>query len=206
MLDHSHVTKLPYPHQDTTDDHMDLVNNHMKAVKRIRSVANSNSRTTAKRMVVSARSANPPAKYAVGSEVLVRRFSERSKKRHGKGLARKMSRVVKGTITDVKQSSHQYKVQYKLNGKLEQTWHSVSDITSLTRQEERSRPSKYTNQFCVNKISDFSNTLGVKFVTKKSKQKEGTKVHDSDSDCNSDTSTVDHGSRPPDVVLSMFCG
>ena len=89
----------------------------MKVVKDIRSIANSNSKTMAKKMVLSVTAANPPAKYDFGCEVLVKRFSAKSKKKHGKGLARKMSRVVNGTITDANASSHRYKVRYLLNGK-----------------------------------------------------------------------------------------
>ena len=111
----------------------------MKATQRIRSLANSNSKTTARRMVLSGNTANPPTQYKIGCEVLVRRFSAKSKKKNGKGLVRKMSRVVEGTITDIKATSNQYKVRYLLNGKFEEKWYSVSDITSLTREEEKKR-------------------------------------------------------------------
>ena len=86
--------------------------------------------------------ANPPAQYKVGCKVLVRRFSSKSKKKHGKGLVRKMSRVVKGTITHAKASSNQYKVRYQLNGKFEEKWYSVSDITLLTCEDEKNRQGK----------------------------------------------------------------
>ena len=114
----------------------------MKAVKDIRSIVNSNSKTMANKMVLSVSAANPPAKYDIGCEVLVRRFSAKSKKKHGKGLARKMSRVVKGTITDSNPSRHLYKVRYQLNGKYEECWYPVGDITSLTREDEKNRKSK----------------------------------------------------------------
>ena len=107
-----------------------LIERHMKATQRIRSLANFNSKTTARKMVLSGNTANPPTQYKIGCEVLVRRFSTIiSKKKDGKGLARKMSRVVEGTVTDIKATSNQYKVR----------WYSVSDITSLTREEENKR-------------------------------------------------------------------
>ena len=61
----------------------------------------------------------------------------KSKKKHGRGLGRRLSRVVKGTITNAKASSNQYKVRYQLNGKFEEKWYSVSDITSLTHEDEK---------------------------------------------------------------------
>lgn len=99
----------------------------------------------AMKMVLSVTAANPPAKYNVGCEVLVRRFSAKSKMKHGKGLARKMSRVVNGTIIDANASSHRYKVRYLLNGKFEECWYPVGDITSLTREDEKNRKSKVSN-------------------------------------------------------------
>jgi hypothetical protein len=104
-------------------------------------------------MVLSGNAANPPTQYKIGCEVLVRRFSAKSKKKHGKGLFRKMSRVIKGTITNVKASSNQYKVRCLLNGKFEEKWYSVSDITSLTREDEkkRQRICKFINKFSISK-------------------------------------------------------
>ena len=111
----------------------------MKAMEHIRSLADTNSKSTARRMVLKENAANPPAQYKVGCEVLVRRFSAKSKKKQGKGLTRKLSRVVKGTVTHAKASRNQYKVRYQLNGKFEEKWFSVSDITSLTREDENKR-------------------------------------------------------------------
>lgn len=102
-------------------------------------------------MVLSVNATNPPTQYKIGCEVLVRRFSAKSKKKHGKGLYRKMSRVIKGTIANVKASSNQYKVRCLLNGKFEEKWYSVSDITSLTREDEKKRQGicKSINKFYI---------------------------------------------------------
>ena len=77
--------------------------------------------------------------YTVGCDVLVRRFSSKSKKKYGKGLIRKQSRVVKGTITEAKPASGQYKVRYQLDGHGEEKWYPVSDITSLTHKDVKKR-------------------------------------------------------------------
>ena len=63
-----------------------------------------------------------------------------------------MSRVVKGTVTHAKASSNQYKVRYQLNGKFEEKWYSVSDITSLTREDEKNRQGKCKLTFCQGNI------------------------------------------------------
>ena len=49
----------------------------------------------------------------------------------------KMSRVVQGTITRAKASRNLYRVRYLLNGKHEEKWYSVNDITSLSRDDEK---------------------------------------------------------------------
>ena len=43
---------------------------------------------------------HPPAEYTIGSEVLVRRFSSKFRKKAGNKSASKATRIVQGTVTD----------------------------------------------------------------------------------------------------------
>ena len=60
----------------------------------------------ARKMVIKSNSKNPPAEYVIGSEVMVRRFSSKCRKRTGTQSASKTSRIVKGTITEINQVSN----------------------------------------------------------------------------------------------------
>ena len=64
---------------DPPDDNVEFVEKHIQVLQQIRSMARSNSRRSAKMMVSSATASHPPAVYSVGCEVLVRRFSSKSK-------------------------------------------------------------------------------------------------------------------------------
>lgn len=119
-----------------------MVERHIKAVQHIRSKAYSNSTSVAEKMVHLAAHKHPPARYAVGCDVLVRRFSSKSKKKHGKGFIGKQSRILKGTVIRAKVASGRYKVRYQLNGRYEEKWYPVTEITSLTTEDENKRKSK----------------------------------------------------------------
>ena len=64
----------------------------------IRKKAASASQSAAGDMIKAFSSKHPPADYATGSEVLVRRFSSKCRKRVGKKYASKDTRVVNGLI------------------------------------------------------------------------------------------------------------
>lgn len=127
---------------DPIEEKEDVIEEYLQTTKRIRSKALSVSKNAAKKMVKSMVSKHPAAKYSVGCDVLIRRLSSKSKKKCGKGLARKQSRVVQGTIIKAKTASGRYKVRYQFNGRSEIGWYHVSDITSLTTEDEKRRRCK----------------------------------------------------------------
>lgn len=84
-------------------------------------------------MVKASTSKNPPAVYHVGDEVIIKRFGATKRKKSARD---KWSRFVKGTIQKQSQKSSSYKVSYTLDGKQHSEWFQVSDITSLTIDDE----------------------------------------------------------------------
>ena len=93
----------------------------------------------ARKMVIKSNSKNPPAEYVIGSEVMVRRFSSKCRKRAGTQSASKTSRIVKGTITEINQKCQTYRILCKLESGHIEEWFKVSDITSLTYEEEKKK-------------------------------------------------------------------
>ena len=123
--------------QESEEKKGSSVENHLKVTKYVHSLASMNSKVSAQKMVSSAKAKHLPARYHVGCEVLVRRFSSKSQKKEGRGLVRRQVRVVKGTVIQAKASKNQYKVRYNLNGTLEEKWYTVADVTSLTHEDEK---------------------------------------------------------------------
>ena len=123
--------------QESEEKKGSSVENHLKVTQYVRSLASMNSKVSAQKMVSSAKAKHPPARYHVGCEVLVRRFSSKSRRKEGRGLVRRQVRVVKGTVIQAKASKNQYKVRYNLNGTLEEKWYAVADVTSLTHEDEK---------------------------------------------------------------------
>ena len=105
----------------------------------VREKATSISKKTARDMVKHYGSKYPPALYSVGSVVLVKRFTSKSRKNAGTKSASKASQIVEGTITDKNESHSTYKIRYSLSGREIEDWFSVSDITSLTVAEEKKK-------------------------------------------------------------------
>ena len=97
------------------------------------------SRKSAGDMVKKLSSKHPPAEYKVGSEVLVRRFSSKCRKRAGKKSASKATRVLKGRVVDSNLENGTYKVCYFLVDKEVEEWFKVSDLTSMTLEEENKK-------------------------------------------------------------------
>ena len=91
------------------------------------------------KMVMESNSKNPPAEYTIGSEVMVRRFSSKCRKRAGTQSASKTSRIVKGTITEINKKCGTYRILCKLESGHIEEWFKVSDITSLTYEEEKTK-------------------------------------------------------------------
>ena len=98
------------------------------------------SRKSAGDMVKKLSSKHPPAEYNVGSEVLVRRFSSKCRKRAGKKSASKASYilyiVLKGRVVDSNLDNGTYKVCYFLVDKEVEEWFKVSDLTSMTLEQK----------------------------------------------------------------------
>ena len=84
-------------------------------------------------------SKHPPAVYSVGTEVLVRRFNSKSRKKVGTKSASKSTRIVEGKIIDKNLQNNTYKIQYTLGGHTVEEWFQVSDVTSRTLKEEKNR-------------------------------------------------------------------
>ena len=87
-------------------------------------------------MIDKSKSDNPPTRYKCGDDVIIRRFSSSSKR---KSAQDKQHRIVTGRIVKLSNKSGNYKVNYTLNEKQCEEWISVSDLTSLTIQDEKDR-------------------------------------------------------------------
>ena len=73
---------------------------HLETVEMIRKKAASASKNADTAMIKTFSSKNPPAEYTIGSDVLVRRFSSKCRKRAWKKSAGKSTRVIKGRVVD----------------------------------------------------------------------------------------------------------
>ena len=83
----------------------------------------------------------PPAEYSVGSEVIVRHFSSKSRKTAGRKRAGKTTRIITGTVLDKKLDNGMYKVRYLLADHEVEEWFGVSDLTAVTLEEENKKHS-----------------------------------------------------------------
>ena len=84
-------------------------------------------------------SKHPPAEYSIGSEVIVRRFSTKSRKAAGRKRAGKASRIIVGTVLDRNLDNGMYKVGYILADCEVEQWFGVSDLTAVTLEEENKK-------------------------------------------------------------------
>jgi hypothetical protein len=75
--------------------------------------------------------------YAIGTHVLVRRFSSKCRKRAGNKSASKATRIVKGTVSDRNVRNGTYKIRFCLMDQEMEEWFKVSDWTSLTLEENK---------------------------------------------------------------------
>ena len=121
---------------DSNSTPEELVQTHLEAVQMIREKAASASQKAAEDMKKNFSCKNPPAEYAIGSEVLVRRFSSKSQKRAGK---KSSTRIVRGTIVEKSDKYCTYKICYSLFDRQVEEWFNTSDITSLTLEEENKK-------------------------------------------------------------------
>ena len=119
-----------------------LIKIHLKLASHIREEVKITSDKAAQKLVKQSAIKNPPNVYDVGAEVLVRRFSSNSRRK-----ADKHSRIVAGRITKRNVKLGTYKVMYKLCGKEVQI--KVTDITSLTHDEDKSHDLKICNTIMV---------------------------------------------------------
>ena len=116
----------------TADD----ISKHLQLIRQIRKNSQLTSAKADKKMIDASMANNPPARYAEGENVIIRRFSSSSKRKSAKD---KWNRFVKGTIIKYSPKSCSYKVEYTLDGKSHAEWFKVSDLTSLTFHEELNR-------------------------------------------------------------------
>ena len=89
-------------------------------------------------MVESSLSVNPPASYSLGEDVLVRRFNHSTSKCKAT-KSDKWMRFVRGKVVAYSDKSSCYKVSHTIDGKSRKEWFKVSDITSLTYNQECAR-------------------------------------------------------------------
>jgi hypothetical protein len=94
----------------TADD----ISKHLQLIRQIRENGQLSSVKADKRMIAASMANNPPARYAEGEDVIIRRFSSSSKRKSAKD---KWNRFVKGTIIKYSPKSCSYKVEYTLDGK-----------------------------------------------------------------------------------------
>lgn len=116
-----------------------MIKCHLESIKLIREQAASVSQRASKKMIERFSSKHPPAVYLVGTEVLVRRFNSKSRKKVGTKSASKSTRIVEGKIIDRDLQNNTYKIQYSLRGRTVKEWFQVSDVTSRTLKEEKNR-------------------------------------------------------------------
>ena len=125
-------TEQPIGNNDSEDIHK-----HLQFIQHIRADAASASKGADLKMVKKSLSENPPATYSLGEEVMVRRLNASTLKR--KASKDKLMRFVQGTVKDFSEKTLCYKISYVLEGKPKEGWFKVSDITSLTYNEECAR-------------------------------------------------------------------
>ena len=115
-------------------------------IEEIRETAAIVSDKAAGKMVKTSIANNPPAEYEVGDDVIIKRFGATSRRKSGRD---KWLRFVKGTVEKHNQNSSSYKVSYLLDGKQQHEWFKVSDITSLTLDEELVRHDKTEGAYII---------------------------------------------------------
>ena len=88
------------------------------------------------KMVQALKVKNTQAKYNCGNKVIIRRFSSRSRRKSAK---EKQKRFVVGEIIQHSSKNGNYKVKYVLDDQEHKEWFKVTDLTSLTLEEEKCR-------------------------------------------------------------------
>lgn len=130
--------KLTPTSEDTKNGLCDAqIEKHLKIAKFVREQAKLSSDKAEKKLVQTFSAKNPPSVYKVGESVLVKLYSSRSRK---KGM-NKYTRVITGRIDKRNMKQGTYKVSYELSGKHLHGWFKVTELTSLTKSEEKSRKS-----------------------------------------------------------------
>ena len=115
---------------------MNDITKHLEIIQAVRSQAKSVSSKANRKMIHTFKAKNPPAQYKCGDDVIIRRFSSSSKRKSARD---KQQRIVTGRVVRHSNKSGNYKVNYTLDGKQHEEWISVSDLTSLTLQDEKDR-------------------------------------------------------------------
>ena len=126
-------------HDENQSTMKQSVQTHLEVTQMVRDQATSKSHKAAEYMIKKFSSKHPPAQYAIGSQVLVRRFSSKCRKRAGNKSAGKSTRIVKGTIVDRNLRNGTYKICYFLMDREVDEWFKISNITSLTHEEENKK-------------------------------------------------------------------
>ena len=121
------------------------IEKHLEVAKFVREQARLFSDKAEKKLVQTFSAKNPPSVYKVGESVLVKVHSSKSRK---VGM-NKYAKVITGRFEKRNSKQGTYKVSYQLSGKQVHRWFKVTDLTSLTKNEEKSRKSvtqKSSNQ------------------------------------------------------------
>ena len=108
----------PIVNEDSDD-----IYNHLQLIQHLRANAANAPKGAEPRMVQKSLSANPPASYSLGEEVLVRRLNASTSKR--KASKDKWMKFVQGTVKDFSQKTACYKISYVLEGKPNEGWFIV---------------------------------------------------------------------------------
>ena len=114
----------------------DDIKRHLQLIQEVRDRAKIISSKADQKMIRTSKAKNPPTQYKCGDSVIIRRFSSSAKRKSAK---EKQQRIVTGEILKHSSKSETYKVRYIIDEQNHEEWFSVSDLTSLTRQEEKDR-------------------------------------------------------------------
>ena len=114
----------------------DDITRHLELIQEVRASAKNVSNKADSKMVRASKAKKTLAEYKCGDKVIVRRFASSSRRKSSK---EKQTRFVAGDIIQHSSNSSNYKVKYMLDGKQHEEWFKVTDLTSLTHEEEKCR-------------------------------------------------------------------
>ncbi len=112
------------------------IESHITLTKEIRKIGALVSSAAEKKIVSKHASKTPPSVYQVGDELLVQfNKNKNCNKIKGKGVS--APRCYNGKVVERKLKTKKYKVSFEVEGKSTVEWFSVTELSSVTRLEEK---------------------------------------------------------------------